>query len=266
MGNCSSSRLICTVGLALVVGFGFGCGGKDKKEDTTLSNAGGGDDHKTPKVDLTLCEEKGKLVEQYDLNRDGRMDVWKLFDSSDRSQPRCKKVDLDHDGDVDYEVATNAKGIREFEKFDFDFDGRYDAYTIFDPISGAIVETQRDSDFDGKYDLKEVYDSEGRIKTIRRDMNADGDPDVWEQYVDGALVAVLHDENYDGEVDRKEDLRAKDEPRPTPAPSPAPEDTTPPSDDGDGDGDATDGDATDGDATDGDGETTDGDAPTEGEE
>lgn len=208
----------------MAVGLGFGCGGKDKKKDTTLSNTGGTDGKKTVKIDPTLCESKGKFVQTFDLNRDGRTDVWKMYDEGNRTTPTCEQADLDHDGDIDYEVATNRSNIREFEKFDFDFDGRFDAFTIFDPISGAIVETQRDSDFDGKYDLKEVYDDQGRISSIRRDMNADGDPDVWEQYVEGDLVAVLHDENFDGEVDRKEDIRAAKEPPPA---QPTPDETTP---------------------------------------
>ena len=225
MGNCSSSQLRS---LALVAGLAFvlaapGCGGKDKKDDTTLSNKGGDRDvTKVPKVDATLCETKGKKVETFDLNRDNRPDVWKLSmiieeGNVERSIFTCKQVDLDHDGDKDYVVAYNRSGAREFEKFDFDFDGRFDAYSIYDIKTGAVVETQRDSDFDGKYDLKEVYDDKGRVTSIRRDLNADGDPDVWEQYVDGALVAILHDDDYDGKVDRREEIKSEQDRRNTSA-------------------------------------------------
>lgn len=203
----------------MAVGLGFGCGSKDKKEDTTLSNSGGDQDAtKVPKVDATLCETKGKKVETFDLNRDNRPDVWKLSTKLEeggvtRDLLTCKQVDLDHDGDKDYVVAYNRNGAREFEKFDFDFDGRFDAYTIYDTKSGAIVETQRDSDFDGKYDLKEIYDEKGRVTSIRRDLNADGDPDLWEQYVEGRLVAILHDDDHDGKVDRREEIASEIERR-----------------------------------------------------
>ena len=214
MGNCSSSRLIGTLGLALATVLAFGCGSKDKKGDTTPTEGGDRDVTQVPKVDATLCDTKGKKVETFDLNRDNRPDVWKLSMKIEEGEVSryiltCKQVDLDHDGEKDYVVAYNRTGAREFEKFDFDFDGRFDAFSIYDVKSGAVVETQRDSDFDGKYDLREIYDEKGLVTSIRRDLNADGDPDVWEQYVDGALVAILHDEDFDGKVDRREEIKSE---------------------------------------------------------
>ena len=40
----------------------------------------------------------------------------------------------------------------------------------------------------------------------QRDENADGEPDYWEQYKDGALVAILYDDDYDKKVDRREEV------------------------------------------------------------
>ena len=36
--------------------------------------------------------------------------------------------------------------------------------------------------------------------------NGDGNPDYWEQYKDGALVAILYDDDYDNKVDRKDEV------------------------------------------------------------
>ena len=34
--------------------------------------------------------------------------------------------------------------------------------------------------------------------------SCNGQPDVWEQYKDGALIAILYDDDFDGKVDRRE--------------------------------------------------------------
>ena len=41
---------------------------------------------------------------------------------------------------------------------------------------------------------------------MRRDSNGDGKPDVWEQYKDGILVAILYDDDFDGTVDRRDEI------------------------------------------------------------
>jgi hypothetical protein len=76
----------------------------------------------------------------------------------------------------------------------------------YDPKTGKRIEVERDSDFDGKYDIKEVYDRFEALTAIRRDRNGDGNPDYWEQYKDGALVAILYDDDYDNKVDRKDEV------------------------------------------------------------
>ena len=38
------------------------------------------------------------------------------------------------------------------------------------------------------------------------DRNNDGQPDLWEQYKDGVLIAILYDDNFDGKVDRREEI------------------------------------------------------------
>ncbi len=41
---------------------------------------------------------------------------------------------------------------------------------------------------------------------MRRDRNGDGQPDLWEQYKDGVLIAILYDDDFDGKVDRREEI------------------------------------------------------------
>jgi len=200
------------LGLALagLVGAGGLAGCNKNKKATTPSNDGD-TSSAVSKVDPTLCETAGKNVVSYDLNHDARPDVWKMYKRDDAGGTTlevltCKQVDFDHDGRKDWVVGYTPKGSEAFEKADFDYDGRFDMSTVYDPKSGKKLEIERDSDFDGQYDIKEVYDRFGELNSVRRDRNGDGQPDYWEQYKDGGLIAILYDDDYDNKVDRKEEV------------------------------------------------------------
>ena len=179
-----------------------------KAEDTTpkdTTEAG------VPKVDPTLCDTNGKTVVTYDLNHDGKPDVWRLYKTEDEGGTKveymtCKQVDFDHDGKKDWVVAYNRKGLPLYEKADFTYDGKWDMSKVYDPKTGIVAEVERDTDFDGKFDVKEIYDSTGQLTSVRRDRNSDGQPDLWEQYKDGVLLAILYDDDFDGKVDRREEI------------------------------------------------------------
>lgn len=197
--------VFCTSGL---MGVGLaGCGGKK----TPAAPAGGDTSASVPKVDPTLCEVAGKNVVTYDLNQDKRPDVWRLYKNEEEGGTKveymtCKQVDFDHDGTMDWVVAFNRKGTRLYEKADMDYDKKFDFSAVFDPKSGKVAEVERDRNFDGKYDLKEIYDTSGQLQSVRHDTDGNGEPDQWEQYKDGVLIAILYDDNADGKVDRREEI------------------------------------------------------------
>src|SRR5678815_3248094 len=176
-----------------------------KNDSTTPKNETA--DSAVPKVDPTLCDTNGKNVVTYDLNHDNKPDVWRLYKSEDEGGTKvefltCKQVDFDHDGRKDWVVAYNRKGNTLYEKADFDYDGKWDMSAVYDTKTGAIAEVERDT----KFDVKEVYDSAGQLTSVRRDRNGDGQPDLWEQYKDGVLLAILYDDDFDGKVDRREEI------------------------------------------------------------
>jgi hypothetical protein len=241
-GIGTASRLLVmkaksALGLVLL----FACHGKDETTTPTKDV-----DAAIPKVDPTLCDTTGKNVVTYDLNHDGKPDVWRLYKTEDEGGTKvefmtCKQVDFDHDGRKDWVVAYNRKGTPLFEKADFDYDGKWDMSAIFDTKSGQVAEVERDTDFDGKFDVKEIYDSAGQLSSVRRDRNGDGQPDLWEQYKDGVLIAILYDDDFDGKVDRRDEIPGAhpkvemptatesttqqiptDQKPPAPAPAPAP--------------------------------------------
>ena len=219
----------------------LGCGGSSKKAETKPIKGGGDTTTSIPKVDPTLCDTKGKKVQTFDLNRDERPDVWKLYKQIREGGAQldvltCKQVDFDHDGKKDYVAAYSKKGAMLFEKYDFDFDGKFDAFARYEEKTGELYQVERDTDFDGKYDVVERYDEKGVLTSVRRDRNGDSTPDQWEQYVNGQLVAILYDDDFDRKVDRKDEIQSM-KPKSN---LPSEDDTKPPADDGDGDGDKTD--------------------------
>jgi hypothetical protein len=189
---------------------GIGVGGCHGKGDSTTPKQDSLD-AAIPKVDPTLCDTTGKTVVTYDLNHDNKPDVWRLYATQDEGGTKvefmtCKQVDFDHDGKKDWVEAFNRKGLPLYERMDYDFDGKWDVSKVYDPKTGLVAEVERDTDFDGKFDVKEIYDSAGQLTSVQRDRNGDGKPDVWEQYKDGVLLAILYDDNFDGQVDRREEI------------------------------------------------------------
>lgn len=181
---------------------------KGKTAPTTPKNEAG---LEVPKVDPTLCETTGKNVVTYDLNKDNKPDVWRLYKTEDEGGTKiefmtCKQVDFDHDGRKDWVVGYNRKGNPLFEKADFDYNGKFDMSAVFDTKTAKVAEVERDTNFDGTYDVKEIYDTSGTLQSIRRDRNGDHIPDQWEQYKDNILIAILYDDDFDGRVDRRDEI------------------------------------------------------------
>jgi len=148
---------------------------------------------------LHLCDPQANRVVDFDLNKDNRPDVWKHYAGKALV---CKRVDMNHDGKVDYWAAYARGGGRLYERFDFDFDGKPDAHTEHDPVARKKLFTARDSNFDSKFDILEIYDPNGKRTQTLRDRNANGTADVWEIYAGGKLRETLFDDDHDGKVDR----------------------------------------------------------------
>jgi hypothetical protein len=208
-----------------------GCGGKDKKAPDTPKVSGDG---AVPTVNEALCDARGKQVETFDLNGDGRPEVWKLSTSVTeggvtRQVPTCKQSDLNLDGRQDYVVAYTPNGSTDWESFDFDFDGKFDALYLYAPKKDdrnqtQLVEVLRSTRFDGHYDLKEIYDDAGQVEQVQRVVavpclgdkplnlqHKDVQPNVWENYVDGVLVGIMYDDDCDKRPDRREEIELEDE-------------------------------------------------------
>ena len=192
------------------------CGGGQKKgveaAPKTVMGGGAAEDLRIPTVDSAACDPSGKKVAQFDLNQDGKPDVWKYVVERNEKGTAveamvCKKVDLNHDGKVDYVVQYDDAGNIKYEEYDFDFDGKFDARFHYDMKTRRKAVVERVSGFTGRVDFWEKYTTDEKLESVRRDRNGDGKPDYWESYVGGTLVQILYDDDFDGKVDRKEEVK-----------------------------------------------------------
>lgn len=187
-----------------------GCGGGSKsvKGDTKVDvkNTMSATNDKSVRANMARCDDKGKRIVKLDMNNDGQEDVWKLVVSvklkgTTVDVMSCRKVDFNHDGDVDMAVSYDDQQAVLIEHFDLDFDGHFDQMTFYE--KGTKIRVEWDTAHDSKTWSPDVFDSyrHGMIDVRTRDTNRDGDPDYWERFRDGKLEAIGYDKNGDKVVD-----------------------------------------------------------------
>ena len=144
----------------------------------------------------------GEWTRGFDLNRDGKPDVFdhyvKNADGTDRLVR--KDLDINMDGKIDVWRSYDEKERLKKEAVDLDFDGRVDVVNIYDP-EGKLVRKESDLQFDGKPDVFKYYE-QGKLVRKEVDTNGDGRIDYYEYYEDGKIDRVGEDLDGDGSVDR----------------------------------------------------------------
>jgi hypothetical protein len=86
-------------------------------------------------LDRSRCNEAGRQVIVYDLNQDGRTDMWKMYETVRRGKTEvrvmtCKKLDLNFDGVADLTGYYDRQERLELEELDLDFDGDVDQIVV----------------------------------------------------------------------------------------------------------------------------------------
>jgi hypothetical protein len=148
---------------------------------------------------------EGEKVTEYDLNKDGKPDVWSIttegMDPEGRKVERLvrKELDINWDGKVDIVRLYDEREQVQSELLDLDFDGRVDQQNFYE--KGVIVRKERDLDYDGKPDMWIFFEG-GRIVRKERDTNADGRVDYWEYWENDQVDRIGEDLDGDGTVDR----------------------------------------------------------------
>jgi hypothetical protein len=194
-----TQRLVAGLATALMLG---ACGGAEVADDK-----GPGD------ATLVAVEVTGEgEVEKFDLNGDGKPDVWKTFSiiggpATDEDGVATGKVerllarsemDVNFDGKVDMLQVYNKDAVMIREEMDLDFDGNIDAVDFY--RDGKIQRRELFAGFSKKVSIWKHYE-EGVLIRKERDTSGNGKADTFEYYEKGSLRRIGVDQNGDGKPD-----------------------------------------------------------------
>jgi hypothetical protein len=161
------------------------------------------------RVTETALDEEGLIMQEIDLDADGRPDVENVYrERGNNGRVHVqKKLDLNLDGKYDVISTFDDSGALETEKMDSDFDGVYDWTDHYK--SGSRVMTEQDTNFDGRTDIWYYYtdgpDGRPRIDRKTRDTSGDGRVDHWERFDDeGNVMRTGRDTDGDGKMDERD--------------------------------------------------------------
>lgn len=173
--------------------------------------AGDGDKKKAEgerrEAKMTAVEVKGDTeIEKYDLDGDGKEDVWKYFvrvgvteDKKTGTRLLAKKeLDLNHDGTVDMSIHYNKFGEVVREVMDHDFDGKIDAIDYY--LEGKQYKREVKLNFKEQTSVWRYYDGE-ELSRKEKDTTGNAKPDLFEYYKKGKLVRIGYDKDGDGKPD-----------------------------------------------------------------
>jgi hypothetical protein len=181
---------------ALGIVFGIGC-------STATKTASGPDGAR--RADLASDLAGDKPTQSFDLNGDGKPDVWKVWvlpsaaqGGEQRKVLAEKRTDMNFDGRVDQTTYFTKTGDMAREELDFDFDGVVDAVDSYE--NGKLVLREMSFLLDGRPKLRKVFEN-GEMVRKERDEDGDGRIETWEVYEGGRISSVIHDRDGDGRPD-----------------------------------------------------------------
>jgi hypothetical protein len=148
----------------------------------------------------------GESLSEYDLNHDGRVDVWKYsLRAPDGAEVVTRKEkDLNNDGKVDAWETYAPDGTVTGIVYDMDFDGKPDVTLVFE--RDQLVKKEYAFGFDGIPRSWNYYEKNKLVRK-ERDTNGDGRVDYWEYWENGEIDRIGLDIDSDGQVDRWEARR-----------------------------------------------------------
>lgn len=159
----------------------------------------------------------GETVQEYDLNHDGRPDVWtytvKGPDAKDVAVR--KEKDLNNDGKIDSWEEYEADGTLAKLTYDMDFDGKPDVTLYFE--KDQLVRKDYAFGFDGVPHSSNYYEKNKLVRK-ERDTRGGGKVDTWEYWENGEVDRVGVDLDGDGQVDRWETRKTAQAPEGAAAP------------------------------------------------
>lgn len=175
-----------------------------KDTDTTKSKAN------IPEPQVGGANE---FVKKFDLNKDKRADLWKVYvkiaDKRDSTKTVLKlvrqEIDLNGDGKIDIKRFYK-DGTKHREIFDLDYDGKFDLEKFYH--KGHAYKHAYYLRSKTRPDVFKYFELEGKKRKKKsylvrkeRDTNLDGRIDYWEYWERGNLDRIGRDTDFDGKVD-----------------------------------------------------------------
>lgn len=150
----------------------------------------------------------GEKVTALDLTHSGRPDVWK-YTVKDGDKERLVRTerDLNGDGKVDTWELYDEKGEIRMLVYDFDFDGKPDETLYFE--NGRLVKRDLAFGFDG-IPRTFAYYEKGKLVRKERDTTNSGKVNYWEYWNGDQIDRIGIDLDGDGQVDRWETRQEKE--------------------------------------------------------
>jgi hypothetical protein len=148
----------------------------------------------------TYDQATGRLNQlTFDQNKNGVIDTWTDMDGA---KPVLTKQDRDEDGKMDRWEFYDANATLVKVGFSRRNDGKADAWAFAGP-DGKVerIEISHTAD-ENKISRREFYKGDV-LDRSEEDTNADGRPDKWETYMNGAVLTAAFDEDGDGKPDRR---------------------------------------------------------------
>ncbi len=146
--------------------------------------------------------ESYQTVEKADSQNKGKPDIFLVYSKKDGGGRSLlmQLFDLNRDGRIDLVKFYDRDRLARAEA-DLDFDGKVDLITEYDFVTGEV---RRKSQSDGHTNIW-TYLSKGKVSRKEIDRNSDGKPDLWVYYKDGKTIKTEIDKNFDGRVVKLED-------------------------------------------------------------
>jgi hypothetical protein len=148
----------------------------------------------------------GETLAEYDLNHDGKADVWKysVLDAAGKERVTRRLKDLNNDGKIDSWETNAPDGTIAKLVYDMDFDGKPDVTLVFE--KDQLVRKEYGFGFDGIPHSFNFYEK-GKLVRKERDTNGDARVDTWEYWENGEIDRIGVDVDADGVVDKWEARR-----------------------------------------------------------
>jgi hypothetical protein len=152
---------------------------------------------------LASAPRPGETVQEFDLNHDGRPDVWAYWvrGTDGKDVLVRKERDLNNDSKIDCWEEYQPDGTLAKLTYDMDFDGRPDVTLYFE--KDQLVRKAYAFGFDGVPHIFNFYEKNKLVRK-ERDTNGDGRIDTWEYWENGQVDRVGLDLDGDGQVERWE--------------------------------------------------------------